>query len=84
MRTRSGTPSARIGPVGSKRLFGVSQDVLPPGLVATLDRFDANNRFDTEVWASFTVCLFTRSAPGHMQFVCIESWRHVAIRERQP
>jgi len=73
----NGAPSARIWPVGSKRMLGVHADVLPPALAAKKDGFD------TELWALFTVCPLTRSQPQHMQFVCIESWRNLSVRQRK-
>jgi hypothetical protein len=71
----NGAPSARIWPVGTKRLLGVHSDLLPPALAQT-------HGFDTELWARFTVCPFTASKPGRMQFVCIDSWRDLTIRHR--
>ena len=68
--------SARIWPVGTKRLLGIRHDVLPPSLRAEIASFD------TELFADFRVCPFTKSEPGHMQFVCIESWRNPTARQR--
>jgi hypothetical protein len=79
----NGAPSARIWPVGTKRLLGVHFDVLPPALEAEMTRFDPQGRFDTEVWAHFRLCPFTRSRAGHMQFVCIEAWRGASFRRRK-
>ena len=72
----NGAPSARIWPVGTKRLLGIRHDVLPPSLRAEIASFD------TELFADFRVCPFTKSEPGHMQFVCIESWRNPTARQR--
>ena len=79
----NGAPSARIWPVGTKRLIGVHFDVLPPALEAEMARFDPQRSFDTEVWADFTLCPFTYYRRGRMQFVCIESWRNAAFRHRK-
>lgn len=78
----NGAPSARIWPVGSKRLLGVHFDRLPPKLEADMTAFDPRRSFDTEVWAIFTVCPFTKIQPRHMQFVCIESWRNPRFKHR--
>lgn len=72
----NGAPSARIWPVGTKRLLGVHLDILPPALIAK------PHGFDTELWAWFAVCPLSKPVPGHMQFVCIESWRDLSIRPR--
>jgi hypothetical protein len=72
----NGAPSARIWPVGTRRLLGVHADVLPPALAAQ------SRGFDSELWAHYTVCPFTPSRPGHMQFICIEAWRDLTVRQR--
>lgn len=72
----NGTPSARIWRAGTTRMLGIHNDVLPPGLASQLRGFDA------DAWGLFEVCPFTRDVPGHMQFVCIESWRDLAVRPR--
>jgi hypothetical protein len=79
----NGAPSARIWPLGTNRLIGVQFDVLPPTLDAEMTRFDPQRSFDTEVWANFTLCPFTRYRKGRMQFVCIEAWRNAAFRHRK-
>ena len=58
-------------------------DVLPPVLESKMDSFDSQSRFDTEAWANFTVCPFVKEKAGHMQFVCIESWRNLSMRHRE-
>jgi hypothetical protein len=78
----NGAPSARIWPVGTKRMLGVHSDELPPTLEVQMERYEPRHRFDTEVWANFTVCPFTGSRPGRMQFVCIESWRNLSFSHR--
>lgn len=72
----NGTPSARIWPVHTNRMLGIHHDHLPPALAKLA------TSFDTEIWANYTLCPFTKSMPGHMQFVCIESWRNVYVRQR--
>lgn len=79
----NGAPSARIWPVGTKRLLGVHSDVLPPTLESKMRSFDPERSFDTEAWANFTVCPFQKAKAGHMQFVCIESWRKLSMRYRE-
>jgi hypothetical protein len=78
----NGTPSARIWPVRTKRLIGVHDDVLPTALESEIAGVDWHNRFDTEVWADFTLCPFTQYQKGRMQFVCIEAWRNTTFTRR--
>jgi hypothetical protein len=80
----NGTPSARIWRVGTKRILGVSDSrciepdcrQLPADILAALD-------WDTEIFADFLVCPFTKERPGVMQFVCAESARNVSVRNRE-
>lgn len=73
----NGTPTARIWPVGTRRMLGVHGDALPQEIRSLM------TTFDTELWGDFTVCPFTQEQPGKMQMVCIESWRNVTTRERK-
>jgi hypothetical protein len=72
----NGTPSARIWRIGTTRMLGIHNDELPPGLATQ------RSSFDTELLGNFTVCPLTKRSAGHMQYVCIESWRDVSVRER--
>jgi hypothetical protein len=72
----NGAPSARLWPVGTTRLLGIHNDVLPPNFTSMA------RDFDTEIWGAFEVCPFTPRKSGSMQFVCIESWRDISIRQR--
>jgi hypothetical protein len=73
----NGTPSARIWRVGTHRVLGIHHDELPKEIEARM------SGFDTELWGDFRVCPFTHQQPGHMQFVCVESWRNIKVRQRQ-
>lgn len=82
----NGTPSIRLWPVGSRRLLGVraSDDASgvpgPTSIPASVrERLD----FDKEVFGDFLVCPLTRSRPGRMQAVCIESGKNLFVRRRE-
>ena len=72
----NGTPSARIWPVGTHRLLGVHRDILPDDVQALMQDFD------DEVWATFTVCPYTREKAGAMRFVCIAEARNMRHTRR--
>ena len=72
----NGAPSARIWRIGTTRMLGVHHDELPAALASQL------RGFDTEAWGVFTVCPLSRERPGHMQFVCVEDWRDITLRNR--
>lgn len=72
----NGAPSARIWRIGTARMLGIHADLLPLALAAL------RTSFDTEIRGTFSVCPFTRSVAGHMQFVCIDAWRDLSVRAR--
>jgi hypothetical protein len=74
----SGTPSARILRLGTNRILGVSehhQAYMPNALEKRLT-------WDDNVYGDFTVCPFSPSEPGKMQFVCIESASRLILERR--
>jgi hypothetical protein len=82
----NGTPSIRLWPLGSKRLLGVidpkdpsnapGPSVFPTAIKAQLD-------WDKEITGDFLVCPLTRSKPGRMQTICIESGKNLVVRQRK-
>jgi hypothetical protein len=79
----NGAPSARIWPVGSTRLLGVSeQRFADPGVCNLPDAVARLLSFDQDVFADFVLCPFTPDEPGVMRFVCVDSASHVAVRAR--
>ena len=72
----NGAPSARIWPIGTKRILGVHNDDLPSDLATRMPTFES------ELWGEMTVCPITKARPGEMQMVCIASWHDLAAKER--
>src|SRR5215471_15166179 len=80
----NGTPSIRLWPVGSRRLLGVidpkdvsnapGPSILPKSIGEKLD-------WDKNVFGDFLVCPLTRSQPGKMQTICIESGKNLKIEK---
>jgi hypothetical protein len=80
----NGTPSIRLWPIGTKRLLGVidpndvshepGPSVLPLDIKSKLD-------WDKDVIGDFLVCPLTRSQPGHMQTVCIQSGKALTVHQ---
>jgi len=70
----NGTPSARIWRIGTRRMIGVHDDVLPGAI-------DLNMGWDVKAVGDFFLCPFTREKPGAMQFVCIESAKNVKYKK---
>jgi hypothetical protein len=73
----NGSPTFRIWPIGSHRLIGVVPSEDARSLPAELRGVAG---FDHDVFGTFTVCPFTRSKTGVMQFVCVEAVRDVHAR----
>jgi hypothetical protein len=65
----NGSPSTRILRLGTKRFLGVSErhEAFMPRVL------EERLTWDDNVYGDFTVCPFSPSEPGKMQFVCIEA-----------
>ncbi len=73
----NGNPSLRIWRIGTKRILGVhetfnettgEEPCIPENFKKAI-----NNNFSVEVYGKFTVCPLTKSEPGVMQEVCVDS-----------
>ncbi len=74
----NGSPSIRIAPKGTKRLLGVvpsENEIMPSPLKEAIG-------LDRDAFAEMEVCPMTKSKPGHMQLVCVESARNIASQQR--
>ena len=74
----NGTPSVRVWPVGSKRVLGVmpaEHEIMPSNLREVVG-------LDQDVFADLEVCPFSLKQKGEMQFVCIESAKHLRVQKR--
>ncbi len=86
----NGAPTFRIWPVGTHRLLGVNgsgahaDDADQPDLGPLLQDVtpSGGDWFKASVYGDYLVCPFTRSRPGHMQFVCIAKAAHRVMRPR--
>ena len=82
----SGTPSVRLWPIGSKRLLGVFDPKDPSGELGE-SAFPASIKkqldWDKFVVGDFLVCPLTRSTPGRMQTICIQSGKNLTVRQRR-
>lgn len=70
----NGTPSLRIWRIGTKRILGVHNEILPEAVAHRMG-------WDVEAYGDFTVCPFTEERPGEMQMVCIESAENVVYKK---
>src|SRR5262252_6452678 len=82
----NGTPSIRLWPVGTKRLLGIidPQDISHapgPSIIPASIMGQLNG--DKEIFGDYLVCPLTRSEPGRMQTVCIESGKNLSVRQRK-
>ena len=79
----NGNPAFRVRRIGSKRVLGVSdQRFALPGYRNIPEELVKQLRGENAILGDFLVCPFTRSRPGEMQLICIESARNVATRKR--
>jgi len=75
----NGNPTFRIWRADTSRVLGVVPSEDPRSLPVEL-RGVAN--FEHDVFGTYTVCPFTPSKAGVMQFVCVESVRDARVRAR--
>lgn len=79
----NGNPAIRLVRLGTKRILGISDQRfklpdyrnIPESLAQQLNS-------ENELVGNFQVCPFTRSRPGEMQLICIESAKNVVVRAR--
>jgi len=82
----NGTPSIRLWPSGSKRLLGIidpNDTSNAPGPSVLPEEIRSKLNWDKNVFGDFLVCPLTRSQPGRMQTVCIESGKNLIVREHK-
>lgn len=65
----------RIWRLGTKRILGVHDDIMPESLSSKLN-------WDVDAYGDYEVCPFTREQAGEMRMVCIEAAEHVVIKKR--
>jgi hypothetical protein len=62
----NGSPSYRIWRIGTHRIFGVHDSIVPEAIALNLT-------WENAAFGDFYVCPFTGQRDGEMQFVCVES-----------
>jgi hypothetical protein len=73
----NGNPSQRIWIIGTKRMLGIREGTELP---ANLTKLFGD--FDTEVYGDFAVCPLTKSKPGVMQIICVQSANNLRAEKR--
>ena len=71
----NGTPTLRIWRIGTKRILGVSNEILPEALSEKMG-------WEIEAYGDFLVCPFSEERPGEMQSVCVETAENVLYKKR--
>jgi hypothetical protein len=83
MRLANGTPTVRIWPVGTRRLLLVSEGrFVVDGYSNLPEEISRRLSWDSDLFADFEVCPFTRPEPGVARLVCVESAKNVSMRKR--
>jgi len=81
LSTGADTIQLRLWPVGTARMMGVSDG--PAINDAENHIYPKAIRFtsgDETIYGDFEVCPFTPKREGEMQFVCIESAKHLVVK----
>jgi len=78
LSNKNGNPAQIIWIIGTKRLLGIRGDTETPDNLNKL-----LGSFDTMVYGDFTVCPLTKSKPGFMQIVCVQSADNLIAKQRR-
>ena len=73
MAMYNGTPTYRIWRIGTDRILGVHDFIVPESIASNLTG-------DNVAFGDFYVCPFTLQKPGEMQIVCVESASEVIYK----
>jgi hypothetical protein len=71
----NGTPTMRIWRLGTSRILGVHDDIMPEALTSKMS-------WDVKAYGDFEVCPFTREQSGEMRMVCIEKAENVFLKRQ--
>lgn len=84
MSLYNGAPSVRIWRVGTGRMLGVSEQRFSvEGYCNLPGSVRQRLSWDSDLFADFVVCPFTREESGVMQLVCVDSATKVVVRPHQ-
>jgi hypothetical protein len=72
----NGAPATRISVMGTKRILGVPDEIVPESMAPQLTD-------SVEAFGDYRVCPMTRERTGHMQMVCIDSAENVTYKSRR-
>jgi hypothetical protein len=79
----NGNPAVRLRRIGARRLLGVSdQRFKLPEYRNIPESLAQQLKGENELVGDFLICPFTRSKPGEMQLICIESAKNLEVRPR--
>ena len=82
LRPWNGTPTYRISRIGTKRILGIEEWSKRLAGYCALPKYlqDTIEVAHKEIVADFVVCPLTKSRPGVMQMVCVDSATHIVTR----
>ena len=72
----NGTPATRISIIGTKRILGVPDEIVPESMASQAGD-------SVEAFGDYRVCPMTKEKPGHMQMVCIDSAANVTYKPQR-
>lgn len=72
----NGTPTMRIWRIGTDRMLGVHDDIMPERLTLKMD-------WGVQAFGDYEVCPFKKQREGEMQIVCIENAKKVFFKDNR-
>ena len=86
LQINNGTPSIRLWRIGTQRMLGIldPEDISGmPGPSTIPASIEKQLDFNKHIVGDFLVCPLSQSRPGRMQTICIESGKHLIVRQRK-
>lgn len=78
----TGNPALRLWHIGTRRLLGVSDGRFKKDGYANIpESISTKVDFETDLYGDFEVYPFTDAVSGVMQLICIESGRHLVVKQ---
>lgn len=79
----NGIPTVRIWKVGTKRMLGITEHLNSNGYATTPENLLDKMNFETDMFADFMVCPYTKEDPEVMQLICVDSANNITLKSRQ-
>lgn len=78
----NGAPTVRIWRVGTKRILGVTEHLNTNGYATIPKNLLEKMTFETDMFADFMICPYTKEDSESMQLICVDSASKITLKPR--